>query len=312
MNVDDQTCKLLIIGGCTAKRESGCLSNFEELSISVKGDRFVIVNEGLGNLLKSRRSPSVFKCFNGITVFGGCSDEGIHVNCVEVLKENNNVWQSSCFPTRLTNHSCAAFVSLDVQTGLIIGGYDGFDCLNDYQIINLNTFELLKRGRMPFRLKNAASVREDENIFLIGGWDERRTLRTVYSVDVSNAFEVTFSMIGLLPYGVEGHSAVTHKKAIYIIGGYDGFSVLNSILRYDVLSKETQILPIALNTPRENHVSTCLLGKYIVTIGGWCGRTALTSIEVFEVLDQAPFLRRIECNVTLDVPRNRPALISFH
>lgn len=85
-----------------------------------------------------------------------------------------------------------------------------------------------------------------------------------------------------------------------------------------------QVLPSKLEIARENHVAYCALDKYIIVCAGWNGRfqtsylfmlncsnfrESLASIEVFEILDDHPFLHKLPCSFNLISPRNRPSLV---
>jgi hypothetical protein len=115
-----------------------------------------------------------------------------------------------------------------------------------------------------------------------------------------------------LPFPIEGHGSIRHNDHIYITGGYDGICVVNKILRYDMISKETQILEVCLDIPRENHATVIIKedGRdYILIIGGWDGTKSLKNCEKFLILQHEPWLQRVECILELNVPRNRPAAI---
>lgn len=63
----------------------------------------------------------------------------------------------------------------------ILGGFDGFSCLNSIEKVDLsnnqvNFVELPKEKSLLCSLKNSANVLYKDKVYLIGGWDERDTL----------------------------------------------------------------------------------------------------------------------------------------
>lgn len=115
-----------------------------------------------------------------------------------------------------------------------------------------------------------------------------------------------------LPYPIEGHTAVKHQDNIYVIGGFDGISVVGTIIRYDLQSKQAKILPVQLKIARENHATAIIEEDgqhYLFIIGGWDGKEALRSCEKFEILNQEPWLKSVNCLLELCVARNRPSAI---
>lgn len=107
-------------------------------------------------------------------------------------------------------------------------------------------------------LKNSAAVVDPTNpnrIFLIGGWDEKRTLKTIIGLVLTTK---TSEIVGMLPFAVEGHSATVVDDKIAAIGGFDGLSVIDKILVLNgdnVVESETK-----LEIARENH-STIFIPK---------------------------------------------------
>lgn len=160
-------------------------------------------------------------------------------------------------------------------------------------------------------LKNSVAIPYNEKLLLLGGWDGKRTLDTIFSYCVNE----NISYEGRLPYPIEGHSAVKHGDNIIITGGYDGISVVSNITVYNLKDRKCKVIEEKLEISRENHSSVIFEvdGKTILlVVGGWNGKEALKQSEAFEVTDSDPFLKRIEWDLHLNVARNRPAAIVIH
>ena len=89
-------------------------------------------------------------------------------------------------------------------------------------------------------------------VYLIGGWDERDTLKSIFCFDPST--ELT-SFVGHLPRPVEGHSLAQIGEFVFIIGGFDNLGVTNRIMRLNLKTLQSEVLPCTLSQKRENH--TC-------------------------------------------------------
>jgi hypothetical protein len=66
-----------------------------------------------------------------------------------------------------------------------MGGFDGYECLNSMEMLDLNTNELKTLDRMPSRIKNGYAIMNeaDNCIYIIGGWDEKETMSCVFRFD---------------------------------------------------------------------------------------------------------------------------------
>ena len=68
-----------------------------------------------------------------------------------------------------------------------MGGYDGYESLNEMEFVDLNSsepkFEALPN--MPSRIKNGFAVfnEKDDCIYMLGGWDEKNTMTSVFKFD---------------------------------------------------------------------------------------------------------------------------------
>ncbi|VDM78429.1 unnamed protein product [Strongylus vulgaris] len=162
-----------------------------------------------------------------ILLIGGCTD-GAEVGALRSIEE-----------VTFQRTSSGLNISSRLEcSGVVIGGFNGTDCLKTMELFRLNNDQIaLKRlDDIPFRLKNSvAAAVDNDSILLFGGWDEARTMRTVFRLKFNKEkWSYNIYMESLLPYEVEAHCCVYHKGYIYIIGGYDGVSVVNTIIRYSV------------------------------------------------------------------------------
>ncbi|PIC53248.1 hypothetical protein B9Z55_003032 [Caenorhabditis nigoni] len=98
-------------------------------------------------------------------------------------------------------------------------------------------------------------------------------------------------------------------SSVLLIGGFDGCFVLDSIIKYDLETKKSEILPQKLSEKRENHVSAVLSDRFLVIAGGWNSRISLDDVEVFKIQnsDEKLELARCQVNGKLLMARNRPA-----
>ncbi len=89
-----------------------------------------------------------------------------------------------------------------------MGGFNGYECLLSIEKADLNdpssTFiELARENSLLSPMKNSANVMYEGRIYLIGGWDERDTLKSIFCFNPQT--EET-SFVGSLPRPVEGHA----------------------------------------------------------------------------------------------------------
>lgn len=85
-------------------------------------------------------------------------------------------------------------------------------------------------------------------------------------------------------------------------------------MRYDLTTKQCTELKVVLDEAAE---CTCAVvinspefnTPLILVAGGWDGTKALGRIQIFEVLNDAPYLRRFSVSGDLTTARNRPAAV---
>ncbi|VDP57424.1 unnamed protein product [Heligmosomoides polygyrus] len=92
-------------------------------------------------------------------------------------------------------------------------------------------------------MKNSVAVGlTNGDVLLFGGWDESRTMKTVFRLSFDECHtSLDTKMETMLPSEVEAHSCVVHGDYVYIIGGYDGISVVDSIVRYSISNRTSEV-----------------------------------------------------------------------
>ncbi|WKX88482.1 hypothetical protein Q1695_008263 [Nippostrongylus brasiliensis] len=307
---------VLLIGGCTEREEGGALRSIEELSFRHTAAGMNVGSRTVGDLQEARRSPSVFSECDGFLVVGGCEKKGRHLSSAERFQwsPESSVRNGILFQNVIEATSCAVSFALDDCRGVLLGGFNGNDCLKEVQLVELNGSEVAARRLpdIPFRLKNSVAVKlPDLSVLLFGGWDESQTMKTVFRLAFDEAVTShDLKMEAVLPYSIEGHSCALHNDHIFVIGGYDGISVVDTIVRYSISDRSCEVVPTRLAVARENHVCEVILDRYVVVMAGWNGREALDSIELFEIVDESPYLIPVIVDCKLSKARIRPVSIA--
>nr|CAD2203602.1 unnamed protein product [Meloidogyne enterolobii] len=319
---------IILIGGSSDSLEKGALSNCSFISLNQK----LKATNYLFNLNIPRRSPSIFnfKCGH-LFVIGGCSAPGSHLNSGELFNldfsketENFKIDGKLLNYNNIRGFSCSAFCQIEGNGGFIFGGYDGNECLN--QIIKIEEIEPHNANLLsplPFGLKNATALPslDKQKIWIIGGWDGNKTQKTILEYNIKNQ---TTKFCHFLPYPLECHAVafpkIINSKGIgFIIGGFDGIGLRSEILIINLNNGNIleEINNVKLLKPKENCGATCFCidgeKEFLAVFGGWDGYNVINDIELFEVLQESPWLRReenFEKLETLDISgRNRPAVI---
>ncbi|ULU13453.1 hypothetical protein L3Y34_016157 [Caenorhabditis briggsae] len=312
---------LYIIGGCALAAEREPIKNIERICIeNVEKSRenssplVKIHAEHVGNLSIPRRSPACFLLKNQqeILISGGCTGPNNHTNTMELLRISPEFSSKILEETLEIGASCSGFDWASKGPFYpIFGGFEAHSCLDDVQVLhqsqNWNAKKLGKK-LMP-KIKNSTILAlENREFLMFGGWeDEQKTTKAIRKIKFNEDYtdyEVEFA--GFLPYPVEGHSMVRIGSNVLLIGGFDGCFVLDSIIKYDLDTKKSEILPEKLSEKRENHVSAVLSDRFLVIAGGWNSRSSLDDVEVFEIQKDSE-LARCQVNGKLLMARNRPA-----
>lgn len=204
---------VLVVGGSSAAREEDCLRTCERVQVVPKNGQVHLNITTAPTLLTARRAPVLWMNRNDVLVYGGCSSPGTHLRTAEVLKSNNEQWQSLSVVGEAKECSCATFAS--TSTGAyIIGGFTDSGCISNVQQFSVEADKITISQKKPFicDLKNATAVHYGDKVLLFGGWDGKRTLATVFEHDTTS--EET-SMLGMLPYAIECHAAA-HVNQLHI------------------------------------------------------------------------------------------------
>ena len=135
---------------------------------------------------------------------------------------------------------------------------------------------------------------EDQCIYIIGGWDEKETLKTVFRYDTQT--NKTF-YDGSLPEQAEGHACVyiPEKQTVFIFGGFDSFSVTDRIMKYDLKAHcGSVVYGQKISIPRENHTAQLIQGDKIIVTNGWNGHGSMDDIDIFKYDSDQNTIRRYD------------------
>ncbi|CAO4362639.1 unnamed protein product [Caenorhabditis nigoni] len=318
---------LYIIGGCALAAEREPIKNIERICIeNVEKSRenssplVKIHAEHVDDLSIPRRSPACFLLKNQqeILISGGCTGPNNHTNTMELLAISP---EFSKFSSKILDEkleigaSCSGFDwSSNEPYYPIFGGFEAHSCLDDIQVLDQSqNWKSKKLGKklMP-KIKNSTVLAlENREFLMFGGWeDEQRTTKAIRKIKFNEDFtDYKVEFAGFLPYPVEGHSMVRIGSSVLLIGGFDGCFVLDTIIKYDLETKKSEILPQKLSEKRENHVSAVLSDRFLVIAGGWNSRISLDDVEVFKIQNSDEIFELARCQVDgkLLMARNRPA-----
>jgi hypothetical protein len=130
----------------------------------------------------------------------------------------------------------------------IFGGFDGYSSLRSVEKSDLSspepTFTLLPSdSHLMDPFKNGAAALHNDTIYLVGGWNESDTSKSVFSYCPAKD---KCEFVCQLPERVEGHSLVKAGHYVFIIGGFDGFGVTDRIMRFDLNTFNVNVLPTKL------------------------------------------------------------------
>uniref|UniRef100_A0AC35G5P3 Kelch repeat-containing protein n=1 Tax=Panagrolaimus sp. PS1159 TaxID=55785 RepID=A0AC35G5P3_9BILA len=292
--------KIVVIGGCTEPLEEGCLKCCEIFDDNGNGSL-------IENVLNFPRRGSAFALNNEfIYVFGGCSGPGKHLKTIEKIDKS---FEATVIENEIeAEGSCFAYCSIN-NSFFVAGGFNGIECLNSASLFTFLPCSQSSSFRLPTPLKNSAACKNPFNsnsILLFGGWDESRTLNSIFNVLLT---DFTATMDALLPYHVEGHTTtLIDNSIIFLIGGYNGIKPISTISKFD--KNGTQILDENLEIPRENHCTVFLEEtREIWIIGGWNGNETIKIIERFKVSKNGD-LKKLS-NFSLNKARQKAGAVVF-
>uniref|UniRef100_A0A1I7TBS5 Uncharacterized protein n=1 Tax=Caenorhabditis tropicalis TaxID=1561998 RepID=A0A1I7TBS5_9PELO len=306
---------LYIIGGCALASEREPIRTIERIHVEKLANNppsVKIISRNYAELALPRRSPSCFLTENrqNILISGGCTAPNEHTDTMEILRITEENGESQLLAEKLEiGASCSGF---DVETSSpqkpIFGGFEAHSCLDKVQVVTESTWKCEKLAKKLPKIKNSTVLEvKREEFLMFGGWeDEQRTSKAIRRIKFNENFtDYSVDFAGFLPYPVEGHSCTRIGSSVLLIGGFDGCFVIDTIIKYDLETKKSEVIPTKLREKRENHVSAVLSDKYLVVAGGWNSRKALDDVEVFCIKEGAE-LERCHVEGSLLTARNRP------
>lgn len=276
---------LMVIGGCALSLEREPHDSVE--IINFKKDASQPLSKA--RLAVPARGATAHLIDNQIWVLGGCKGPKQHLTTVQLgdLKADRSLNFVESELKLLKERSCHMSAYNAKQKKLyVMGGFDGYESLHDVEVLDLSqpgsTFEALPK--LPSRIKNGVAImnEDDQCIYLIGGWDEKNTLGTVFRY---NTLTNTTDFDGQLPKSAEGHACVyiPEQQLVFIFGGFDGQYVSDRVMKYDLKTAQGSIVfGVKLSSPRENHIAQLLGGNKIVVSNGWNGHEALRDADLFQ------------------------------
>mmetsp|Transcript_6457 Transcript_6457/g.4580 ORF Transcript_6457/g.4580 Transcript_6457/m.4580 type:complete len:199 (+) Transcript_6457:114-710(+) len=188
----------------------------------------------------------------------------------------------------------------------VMGGFDGYGCLRDIEMVDLSDekpqFNQIKPPGLFDPIKNGAAVYNDNGdgqIYIIGGWNEKETTNSVFKFDPETHNQ---DFCNFMPLNVEGHAIVKINSCVLIFGGFDGYGLTDTIMKMDLNTGSTEVIQnVNLKTKRENHTAQVLTidgsehEVMVVVAGGWGpGNVALDSLEMFKYNTNTGQLERLE------------------
>lgn len=198
--------RVLVAGGSALSNNQKCLKDFEIISIEKSVDLSYFARNLFFSELKTSRRGATLIALSQLNeeklfgVVGGCSGGETNMDSAEFISFcGENGKNDDLLVPNLIEHieitvmghgrSCAAtaFVNNDWY---IFGGWDGRDCLETVEKLNLpqsieSPSESLTRklSSLSFPVKNAAALNvKDSSVTFCGGWDGKRTLDLIYKV----------------------------------------------------------------------------------------------------------------------------------
>ncbi|KAI4384361.1 hypothetical protein MLD38_002528 [Melastoma candidum] len=220
-----------------------------------------------------------------VVFFGGFIDKKF-LNDIFVLDIENNFWfQPECTGSGSDGQvgpSPRAFhvaVAIDCHM-FIFGGRSGGKRLGDFWVLDTDIWqwsELTSFGDLPSaRDFAAASAIGNQKIVMYGGWDGKKWLSDIYTLDTISLEWTELSAIGSLPPPRCGHTATMVEKRLLVYGGRGGggpimgdlWALKGLIEGENETPGWTQLkLPGQAPSPRCGHTVTSG-GVYLLMFGG--------------------------------------------
>ncbi len=124
----------------------------------------------------------------------------------------------------------------------------------------------------PVTLSLHAVAQQGSNLYIIGGWDEKRRFANVWRAQLGSAFSCC-TRLADFPLKIVLHEAVVAKGNLYVIGGVNENNVAQNTVYYlnpNGTSGQWTALPYGLPNPRFRH-AVAVSGDQIFISGGYDG-----------------------------------------
>lgn len=222
-------------------------------------------------------------------VFGGCNTTQHCFNDLHTYNTASKTWQrlnsTGNIPSARGEHIS---VSLGTKILLFGGTYRGleYNDLYEYNAITDHWSMLLPDGEKPqSRCSCGASLDEDGNLFIIGGYSSKGYLNDVWVYSTVSNKWTKFQTSGDAPTARELHSFTIQGKIGYLFGGFHSGGVSSELYVLDIemmnwfRAKDDGYLPEG----REGHISS--ISNEFLFVQGGCNFAHSACFDDFFVLD---------------------------
>lgn len=121
----------------------------------------------------------------------------------------------------------------------IFGGWNGYESLNDFYSLNLDTLQWrqINSADAPSKRRMHSAVVHKDKMYIFGGYDESRLAQTfneLYCFDFQTETWKIVPCKGKIPIGRSRAGAAIVGNNMYIVGGWDRLSHFGEVLRFDL------------------------------------------------------------------------------
>ena len=129
----------------------------------------------------------------------------------------------------------------------------------------------------------------DGQLCVFGGKDaEHQYSNNLYLVDLTTLTVTAIEPKGDVPAPRWHHAAVIHHGHLYICGGKGADGLLGDLYRFDFEDQEWKRIDLSSIIPRKHH-KCCIMGKYLVIIGGSVNTTQVVHMRTLETNNCADY-----------------------
>lgn len=177
----------------------------------------------------------------------------------------------------------------------MFGGYDGDQCFNDIDILDLDTMTWIQpevQGVVPMARNAHTMTVLGTKLYLFGGHSGNKHLKDLHIFDTETLTWTEPLIYGNPPKGLRGHTANLIGSKIYLFGGYDGrgrsFKKIIPSNDLYVLNTETMRWSHPVESEkapagRQRHTA-CIFGtKKLFIFGGFDGCKWLNDICILDI-----------------------------